>query len=504
MRLPLPTDNWVRALLAPALVFCATAMDRNYQTDLWYHLACGRVAVHEGAAADIDRFSCTIAGQPFENVTWGWQTSFYRLHELGGLPLLQTVNSMTLAVMAALLVALAWRRSGSLPAAMALGLFTFFGLWQLLIIRSQTFSLLLFVALYWTLEEARRWPALLLLPPLFLAVWVNIHGGFPVALALIGCYALASIFDREDAASSAPFRWSEVILSAMRRGWPWALCLTASALAALVNPYGWHIYEYIGLNYGRSAGRRIDEWLPPGMGQLTGKVLALSVLLLIVLLARSAQRLTWRELFLIGCFLPPALGAVRMTAWWLIVVAPILATQAAALWPRLRESNGADRPTPAAALLCTGMLAAMVLSLPWLERYNPVLSRPGRAHRTETDLDAMAHRLAAERSGARLFTRFAWAGYFTWALDGGCTVFMDARIEIYPDPIWEQYTAVVHGRADWQDILNVHGIDALVLDDASGYHAELLPFVRASANWYEVGREGDAVLFVRKLTSGEH
>ncbi len=41
----LPTDRWVRYLLGPALVFIAVAMDRNYQTDLWHHLARGRVLV---------------------------------------------------------------------------------------------------------------------------------------------------------------------------------------------------------------------------------------------------------------------------------------------------------------------------------------------------------------------------------------------------------------------------------------------------------------------------
>src|SRR5207253_1824222 len=152
-RLRLPTDTWVRALLAPVLVFIATALDRNYQTDLWHHLARGRAIVAEGRLLDEDRFTCTIPGRPFQDANWAWQVLNYRLYEIGGLSLVQTANAATLAVMMGVLVALCRRRSGSLPAAAGVCLLAFFGLWQMLLIRPQTFSLLLFVLLYAALEE---------------------------------------------------------------------------------------------------------------------------------------------------------------------------------------------------------------------------------------------------------------------------------------------------------------------------------------------------------------
>ena len=113
-RLPLPTGNWVRFLFVPVLMFVSTAIDRNYQTDMWHHLARGRAIVAEGRLLDTDRFTFTMAGKPFQDVNWLWQVSFYYLHELGGLPLVQTVNSIVLALMMAGLLILAWRRSQSL------------------------------------------------------------------------------------------------------------------------------------------------------------------------------------------------------------------------------------------------------------------------------------------------------------------------------------------------------------------------------------------------------
>src|SRR6185437_3675233 len=216
LRLLLPTDRWMRALLAPALVFIATAIDRNYQTDLWHHLARGRAIVTEGRLLNNDCFTYTVSGQPLQDVNWGWQVMAYHLYTLGGLPLVQVANSAILTLMMAVLVALAWRLSGSLIAASAVGVFAFFGLWQLLIIRPQTLSLLLFVILYGVLEGAARRRWLLLLPPLLMAMWVNVHGGFPIGLVLIGCYVLAAVIERFWRAS--PQRQQGIPLLALRAG----------------------------------------------------------------------------------------------------------------------------------------------------------------------------------------------------------------------------------------------------------------------------------------------
>jgi hypothetical protein len=486
VRLLFPTDRWTRFFLAPALVFIATAVDRNYQTDLWHHLARGRVIVTEGRLLDTDRFTYTVAGKSFQDVNWGWQVAFYKLHALGGLALVQTVNSAILAAMMAVLVALAWRRSGSLAAACAVCVFTFFGLWQLIIIRPQTFSLLLFVVLHSVLEGATRRPWLLLLPPLLMVVWVNVHGGFPIGLVLIGCYALAA---RNASEGSPRLRFARVFV-----------CLAASVLATLANPYGWRVYEYVGRTSNAASGRHIDEWMPPGLNSLTGKVWVLSLLLMLTLFALSRRRPRWIDVCLVCGFLPLACGSIRMVVWWLLISAPILAVQLAEAWPRLRQlDQAADRPSLGNAIACAVIVLAMVLSLPWLEALNPILSRPGRAHRTENDLQAIADRLSAEVRGGRIFTRFAWAEYLGWSLAPRYVVFMDGRIEIIPDEVWHEYGAVTRGRSDWEEILSHYDVDCLLLDTA-GYHHDLLPLVERSARWRRVEQRGDGVLFVRRRT----
>jgi hypothetical protein len=489
-----PTDRLVRALLAPALVFIATGIDRNYQTDLWHHLARGRAIVEEGKLLNEDRFTYTVPGLPFRDVNWGWQVACYHLYRVGGLPLIQTANSAVLAVTMGLLFGLARRRSASAVAAAGVCTVAFIGLWPLLIIRPQTSSLLLFVLLMNVLDLAARNPSWLLAPPLVMALWVNVHGGFPVGLVLVGAHLLA-------VGVEAYAREHPVVRLRGRRVahacFPWAVCLAGCVAATLVNPYGWRVYEYVGLTSGTASSRHIDEWLPPGLDSLTGKVLALSVTAGMILSSIAGRRPILRDMIVPCCFLPAACGSVRMVAWWLLAVTPVLTARLVEAWPRLRSADeGDDRPTTSAALVVVLLAAAAVLSVPWLERYNPVFRMPGRGHRTETDLQAAADYIV-DHGGGRVFTRFAWGEYVGWSLAPYGTVFMDGRIEIFPDKVWAEYSAITRGRADWEDILAGYDVDWLLLDESSGYHGQLLPFVRRSANWREVFRSGDAVLFCR-------
>jgi hypothetical protein len=501
----LPSPAWARALLAPALVFLATAIDRNYQTDFWHHLARGRAIAEQGALVDHDLFTYTVHGQPFQDTNWLTQLLYFWLYEHGGLGLVQLVNSLTLAAMMGVLVWLCRRRCRSVLVAAGLGIFAFFGLWQLLIIRPQTFSLLLFVLLYAVLELAagplpepdsaeaappRRRLWLLALAPLLMALWVNLHGGFPIGLVLIGCFLVA-------AAGEAGWR---CLRGAPGDGrvWALALCLAASALATLANPYGPKVYDYVRLTSSAGAARRIDEWVPPGLDLLVGKVWVLSVLLLVLLFALPRRRPTAREVILVLCFLPLACGSVRMVAWWLLVSAPILAALLAGNLPRTALASPEPEPPSLASAGFLGLIALACLggALSLAGRDPPLVGAVRQTHRDEYDLEEAARGLPPRDDG-RVFSRFEWGEYLGWELaPRGYTVFMDGRIEIFPDGVWDQYAAVTKGRADWEAILDGYHVDCLVLD--SSYHTDLLPQVERSPDWEKTFQAGKAVVFVRR------
>lgn len=483
----LASDAGLRFLLAPTFVFIACCLDRNYQTDLWHHLARGKVIVEEAEVLNEDRFTYTVEGNSFQDVNWLTQVLFYRIYQLGGLELLQTFNALLLAGMMALLILLCKRNCSIWAVACGVGLFTFLGLWQFILIRPQTLSFVLFVLLYFLLEESRQRPRLLWLAPVILALWVNVHGAFPIGLVLIGCYLLAALIEAGRSALSDACVRSLVV------------CLAVSCLATLVNPYGWRVFEYVLLTSGTANARKIDEWLPPGLGSLAGKIWALSVVGLLILLTLPGKRLSVRQVCLLAIFFPLAVGGVRMIAWWLLLLAPIAAELIADRLPAWDWEE--NKPNRAAGLTCLALVVAMVLSVPALESISPFrLVRS--TQRVEDDLEKIAEELESRANGGRIFTRFAWAEYFTWRLGPRFQVFMDGRIEIFPDAIWDEYSRITSGHAEWQKLLRERHVNFLVLDQGrsgENYHTRLLALVRANPDeWERVGEWGRAILFRRR------
>jgi hypothetical protein len=484
----LPTDVWVRLLLVPVLVFISLASNTSYLADFWHHLARGRVIVTERQLLDHDIFTFTVKGQVFQDINWLSQVLYFLLYEQGGLALVQVVNALVMAMTMGWLVGLCRRLSGSSLAAMIVGIAVFLGLWQVLTIRPQTFSLLLFVALFDILDRSQARPWLLVIPPILSAAWANLHGAFPAVLMLTGCFLIAE----------AGRAW--------KQGHPWrdrrclqlAACLAACVLATLLNPYGWQIYLYVGLTSNRAAARKIDEWVPPSFDQAIGIAFFLSLVLLAILLALNLKRRTYRpslrDAILIVCFLPLAAGSVRMVAWWLLVMAPLATILLAELLPV--SSSAEAKPTLGASLSCAVLVFLAIFSVPGLQAYNPLLAfRP--KERIEDDLAAALKHMPQKTEKRRLFTRLEWGEYVTWAASEKVEVFMDGRIEIYPDKVWNEYRAVTEGK-DWERILDAYQVDSLVLDREFHARTGLLEKVRHSPDWEMIFQQRGVMLFLRK------
>lgn len=487
-----PTDAWVRLILAPVVAFVALAGDRQYLADFWHHLARGRAIVMDGQLLDHDIFTFTVPGQPFQDVNWLTQVLYYALFQLGGLSFVRVVNALIVALALGLLVNLCHRRAGSLVAGMSVGLATFLGLWQVLTIRPQTFSLLFFVVLLDVLERSTRRPWLLVVPPVVVGLWANMHGAFPAGILVLGGWL---------AGASVSWIWNGRETASSTRGYMVGLtvCLVVSAAATLVNPYGWYIYEYVTQTSHRAAERRIDEWVAPSLDQWIGVAFFVSLPLtaaLGMLAWRRGYRPRPHDLILGAGFLLLAAGSVRMVVWWLLVLAAPLAQMLARLLPP-PDPEAENRPTRGAAVSFAALLLVAILSLPPLHGFNPLLAFRA-TERIEEDLDRAREELARRFERANVFSRFEWGEYLEWIGYPRLMIFMDGRIEIYPDSVWQDYATVTTGAAGWEEVLDRHGVNALILDEP--YHARtgLWAKLESSEHWQLVLRTRDLLLFVRR------
>lgn len=475
-------DRWVRWLLAPAIVFISQATNDAYLVDFWHHLARGEEMTRSGQLLDHDIFTYTVSGRTFIDVNWLTQLSYYQFYSLGGLGLTRTINALFLAGAWAWLVGICKRLSGSLEIAMTMGILTFLGCWQVLTIRPQTYSIVLFIALFDVLLRAEKDPRWLWATPAFLALWANLHGAFPAGLLLMGAFWAGRVM---------AWCWPAPC-GTIGIGWRglaiWTIALIACTAATLVNPYGVQIYEYARATSGIAARRGIDEWLPPSWDQGVGVAWFLSLPVVFGVLAWSRQ-LSWRELALLIVFGVMAVGSIRMAPWWFFVTAPMIAMRLADIWPQSREVTYS--PSRGALLTVLGLLAFCVVSLPPLHAFNPLLMMR-EPNETMANLESAYQRIAAESPGGKIFTKHEWGEYLGWRGRPDWKINLDGRIELYPDEVWEPYANISTGQS-----AEIPEADFLVLDADLHRRTGLLALIEANESFERIGEDGMVITFQR-------
>jgi tetratricopeptide (TPR) repeat protein len=220
---PLRGSLVVLALLYALLAGLKTVAD----PDLGWQLATGRYIVQHHTIPSTDVLSSTARGNEWIYPP-GSGVLLYEIWRLGGWTALSWLNALACMAVVALLVFPAGRLAALLAIlavpAMSYGTEP----------RSELFTTLLFAASFgilWRHFRGRR--ARLWLLPVLMALWVNLHTGFAAGIALLAGYVLLEALELPFALRRA------AAIARLRRAAPWC---ALTALATLVNPWGYHIY----------------------------------------------------------------------------------------------------------------------------------------------------------------------------------------------------------------------------------------------------------------------
>ncbi|HZD06499.1 MAG TPA: hypothetical protein VE173_16420, partial [Longimicrobiales bacterium] len=233
--------------------------------DVFHRVAVGRLVEATGGVVDEDPFAFTERHERWIDHEWLAGVVFYQAVRLWGDSGLLVVTLLTLLATVALASRAQQVHQGGGAATFGWLLFTMVvaaRAWGSMA-RSQSFTfallaLQLLAVVQWRAGR-RRWLWLL---PLAYVPWANLHGGFVAGLGLLATSAAAVTLARE---RSSRDLW---------------LCLGASALATLVNPWGVAFWRYIvtAVTMDRS---NVPEWGALPLGSLWG-VLALLLLAVFV------------------------------------------------------------------------------------------------------------------------------------------------------------------------------------------------------------------------------
>lgn len=464
------TVAWEIAAVVVALLGAAAWFQPEVSgDDLWWLLAAGRQIVETASIPMVDSFSFTFAGRPWMNHEWLWSAVYWLLYSIR-VDAVAWFNLGVLLAVFGLVYAVARKESGSpLAAGLSVWAAAATAHW-FLDVRPHLFTLA-FLALL-LLTHRRPWAPWLW--PLLVLVWVNTHGGFVFGLGAIGLIALLCGIE-ESFATGRP----------VLTGRPW-IGVALSLLAALVNPWGWHIVEYPLAYLERSSVfRGISEWLPPGFGldpqTFHGRFwwLALSSLPGLLVAIRRARLLVvlWGVLFAM------AFTSRRFIPLFAVVAAPLLAMALAWVFAHLRTRmiwwNGTT-----ARVLTTAVGAGIALLL-WSDvRLSP---RP---------LDRWTLSALQPRAGldylrtigppGRPFHDLNWGGFITLRAPE-IPVFIDGRANtLYDAEVARDYLTLDRAGPGFEEVLERWRIDALLVEVR---HPLLRGLREAKAPWRVVYRD---------------
>jgi hypothetical protein len=493
-------NSWLAPSLGDVLLvawvagFCLTGWDALLADgDTGWHIRTGERILATGAVPRADPYSFTKFGEPWFAWEWLSQLVLAAAFRLAGLKGVVLAAGVLIAGFGLLLVRWMLWRGASPVAALPVALLALGASSVHFLARPHLFTWWLLAISLWLWERdtlrSDRWVWLLV--PLS-ALWANLHGGFAAWLASLAALTVAQAVE-----AALGWRPAPAYAPALRSALIWLAC----AAATLANPYGWqlhaHLVQYLSADWIRDA---VLEFRSPVFR--TENTFLFELLLFAGLMAAAAlagrRRLAPAVLILLWAH--AALVSARHIPIYVIVAAPVIATELSALWLRLAaprtvaatlERVAADWASQLGRIsvwpaVAVAALAVGPIPVRWPEDF------PERRFPV-----AMVSRQEQVLQGAPVFAYDEWADYLIYRLGERARVFLDGRSDFFGPELVSDYLAVWSGRHDWEQILERHAC-GVVLVPASAAIASLL---KLSRNWRLVDDDGQAALFVRRAVN---
>jgi hypothetical protein len=458
-----------------------------------WHLKWGEIMLSSGVIWGAEPFLYLLPDRHPLNTAWLFDVGSAALVRLGGLPLF---TAAAMLILGATLVVV-YRRAIEIGADPLVAWTVTFGAYLVLLLhctaRPHQVTSLFFALLLYELERFRegRIPARRLwwVPGLFV-LWTNLHGGFVAGLVLIALHlaaeAVGCVWRGEGATP--------------RRAAALGTVLLASALATLLNPYGWTLHRQIVEFLGSPSITLFSEFQSPQFhrGNVFEAAFELGVLLTFLLLARGTRKLPLATALVLAYFLGQSLQSVRHVVLFAIAAAPtvaLLATDALrAVLPRAAAWGEAVRRTQCALrgdrvlvpVVGLAFLAFSAVGEPWFERDLVGLR-----------LSAGAAEYIGRHRGqfTRMFNGEDTGGTLAWLFWPDLKIYIDDRLNGYGEGFFrENYLPIVELKPEWQAVLDRNGVTSAVMSRATRYAA----LWRESPNWREVYADEQSVIYLRR------
>jgi hypothetical protein len=423
-----PTALISLAVLVVLIVFAART---QVDPDLWGHVRFGGDIVSAGRVLKSDPYSFT-SDREWVNHEWLSEVIMFSAYAILGQAGLVLLKALMVLLTLALATGLLTRSATRLARASPVLLVTCFAMASTVgTIRPQVFSLLLFAVLLRILKSAdrgARW--CLVLIPLLMALWVNLHGGWLVGMGALAIWVAFSVVARRPTVTDKLFVLGVAGLS---------------VAATLANPYGLGMWRFLWGTVGLSRPD-ISEWqsvFQASFDQLLMWLAAACLAGVLLVVHRRSARLAYVAIafamILLSC------RVVRLTAF-LAVCVPLL------LQPDVSAPPSPRRDVPAqpahkyfALITIAAILPILIVGVIETSRSAGCILIDAPKSWGVPDANAARYVIAGGLAG-RMVTFFDWGEYAIWHFSPKVKVSMDGRREtVYSRSLTENHLQLYAG-----------------------------------------------------------
>jgi hypothetical protein len=446
--------------------------------DVWWHLETGQYISEHKSVPHADPFSYTRAGAPWVAHEWLTDLLLYALDRITGFGGLMVVFASVLCAAFFLL----YLRCGPNPyvagVAMHYAAWATEPVWG---VRPQVLSLLLTSLWLLILERAERNPKILWWTLPLTLLWVNLHAGFALGLALSALFLVGEFIER--ALGRSPQNASLLRTE--------ALVLGLDLLIVPLNPNGLRMFSYP-VETLRSSTMQdyIVEWASPNFHRAEYWPFLLVVLSTFAILGWSGRDVRPRNLLLLLVSLYAGLCSIRMMPLFVLIAVPLICRQVGD-WPASQQPR--HRSSVFVPLLNSAIVLAMLVFAG--VHTAQVIRRQPQAEMERFPARAAAFLQIHPPSGP-IFNHYDWGGYLIWKLYPATRVFIDGRADLYGERLLNQFADTYQFKGDWKQPLQQWRIVTVLVPANSA----LATGLRSSTGWIVAYEDPQAVV----LTATSH
>lgn len=460
----------------------------SFSSDFGWHLRTGATIFQTQQIPSTDTYSYTFFGTPYIYHSWLAEVLIYLFYSIGSQWGVSLLYSLLLGTGVFLIV-----KDKKLTLFEILLFFSLvFSLLQMIGFRTQTFSFFfLSLTYYLTLPERLTktkkpflWISCLI--PIFI-LWANTHPGFLLGLVFAGYNLVVwSLTQRKS--------FKTLVYS--------IFLLLIAFVGTLVNPYGYHLHEFlIKMLTNSSASKYIFDWIPfLELPSLELKYKLFVIMLFLIVMVTPSKRVFDKWLFLIVFLFMLQSTRYTMPFSLLLFILFPETLRWLSLW--LQRQNSLYKKLMSGLLwtliFAMGVNFSLTAQATYCANSNPVCLEEKAPSDFKYPYQAVDY-IRNNEVPNNIFNDFNWGGYLIWQLPER-KFFIDGRMDnfFYPDgtSFLETFVSVVRADDGWDKTLNRYQINTILLRP----NFPLIEKLRQDKNWQVVFENETSIILVRDET----